>query len=164
MAKIELTKENIIEASKDASSLTGIWKSLGGKGSIPGSTAKKMRVLVPDIISHLARKAVKTTRPQKANKNIIKRGMPPAIPQNPFKKQSTGYGLMVNLIARSGSKGIGKDALLAEYCRLSGKPMRLALFDLAVVKTSEKGRTLHRSMKTGVTLIRDVDNYRVKFD
>ena len=165
MAKIELTKENIIEASKTASSLTGIWKALGGKGSIPGSTAKKMRELVSDIQDRLARKDVKTpgAKPKAGPKATTKHPVP-RHPKNPFRPGSS-YGLLVDLIAQSGSKGIGRDELIKSFCKLTGKDDIHAKYDLAVINSaSEDAKARHRSCRDGFTVILTVDNYRVKFD
>lgn len=61
---------------KGATSISGIWKSIGGKGNISGSTAKKIRELVPDIQDRL-----NTNK----NKPTDKPGLPhePSIPAAP---------------------------------------------------------------------------------
>ncbi len=49
-AKVELTAMNVGNAlGEGASSLTQVWKALGGSGSVPGSAATKMRTLVQGI-------------------------------------------------------------------------------------------------------------------
>ena len=51
MPKVEITREKIVEVleSKSPKSLTDIYRHLGGAGKLSGSTAGKIRNLVPDI-------------------------------------------------------------------------------------------------------------------
>ena len=173
------TIKNALEISKPTS-LTGLWKSLGGSGSVSGSASKRMREAVPGIEKILAEnKAVvplKSERCQKDDGSTYQTSGKfkklastakteiPRHPKNPFRHSLTGYGLLVDLIANAGSNGIGKELLLSQYCEISGKDLRHAKFDLAVINSGVAGGTRHRSMRDGVTVIKDVDNYRIIFD
>ena len=172
--------KNALESSKPTS-LTGLWKALGGSGSVSGSASKLMRKVWPGIEEILAEnKAVIPLKSERCQKddgstyqtsgkfkkpsNSPAKTEIPRHPKNPFRHSQTGYGLLVDLIANAGSNGIGKEALLAQYCEISGKDLRHAKFDLAVINSGVAGGTRHRSMRDGVTVIKDVDNYRIIFD
>lgn len=176
MSKIELSKEKIVAILevRNPTSLSQIYRCLGGSGSVSGSTAKRLKMLVPDIMERLAgNKAVpvKSERAPKSEATRHPNGKPmkaskakvPHHSQNPFRPNS-GYALLINLVANAGSKGIGKEDLLKAYCKATGKDLVHAKYGLSVINSGEAGRTRHRSMKDNITIIRESDNYQVCFD
>ena len=173
---IEINAESISKALESKpTSLTGLWKAIGGSGSVSGSASKKMREAFPGIEGLLAENKGKTAKAEGAveplkSKPVKKVEKKPAKspkspvprhPKNPFREGSS-YGLLVDLIA--GSKGIGKETLLAEYCRLSGKDLQHAKYDLAVINSArEDSEKRHRSCADGFTILKEGDNYRIRF-
>ena len=177
MAKIEITADAINKALAEhkPTSLTGLWKALGGKGSVPGSTAKKMREAVPDILERLeANKPLetlkskpttekKTTKPTPKSTGF-KSGKFPRNPKNPF-REGSGYGLLTDIIASSGSNGIAKDEVVKAYCKATGKDAQHARYDLAVIlSASTDSERKHRSCRDGFSVLREGDNLRIKFE
>ena len=174
---IEITAETIQKALESKpTSLTGLWKTLGGSGSVSGSASKRIRQAFTGIESILAQNKAeaakgqvvppKEKRGQKTEKKPAKtpkKSPVPRHPKNPFRPGS-GYGLLLDIIAEAGTKGIGKEDLLKQYCKISGKDLTHAKYDLSVVNSGVPGCTKHRSMRDGVTIIRDMDNYRVRFE
>jgi hypothetical protein len=171
MKAIEMTAEAVnkaLEASK-ATSLTGLYRALGGSGSIPGSTAKRMRELVGDLEERLAKnKAVGSPATKPTAKKEPKAAKPkasrvPRHPQNPF-REGSNYGTLVDLIAQAGQTGVSKDSLIKSYCRATGKEERLAKYDLSViVSASQDAEKRHRSCRDGFQVIRVGDNLSVTF-
>ena len=71
---------------------------------------------------------------------------------------------MLDLIANAGSKGIGREDLLKAYCKTSGKDLTHAKYDLAVINSArEDSDKRHRSAADGFTILKDGENYRVRF-
>ena len=174
---VQIDAETIKKAlESNPTSLTGLWKALGGSGSVSGSASKRMRNEFPGLEAILAENKGKTakaegpkettaTKPvKKADKKPAKnpKTAVPRHPKNPF-REGSGYGLILDIIANAGSKGIGKEDLLKAYGKISGKDLTHAKYDLAVVTSAAVGRTRHRSMKDGVTIILDGANYQVRF-
>jgi hypothetical protein len=177
---IVINAESINKALESKpTSLTGLWKALGGSGSVSGSAAKRMREAVPGIEAILAKIKAGTAkaegqvvppkgkRPQKADRKPTKVSKKSSVPhdiRNPFRKWDSGYGLLVDLIASAGPKGIGKETLLSEYCRITGKDLQHAKYDLAVINSAkEDSDKRHRSCADGFTILKEGDNYRVRF-
>ncbi len=176
---IQINAESIRKAleSSKPTSLTGLWKALGGSGSVSGSAAKKMRGAFNGVEAILAENKAGTAKAEgavvplkgkqvrKADKKPAKspKSTIPRHPKNPFREGSS-YGLLVDLIAAVGSKGIGKETLLAEFCRISGKDLQHAKYDLAVINSaSETSERRHRSCADSFTILRETDNYRIRF-
>ena len=176
---IEINADSIKKALESKpTSLTGLWKVLGGSGSVSGSASKKMREAVPGIEAILsANKAgtakaegkvvpPKSKRGQKDEKKPIKPQKKSPVPRhskNPF-REGSGYGLLVDLIANAGSKGIGKPDLLKAYCKATGKDIVHAKYDLAVINSArEDSEKRHRSCADGFTVLKETDNYRIRF-
>ena len=170
------TIKNALESSKPTS-LTGLWKSLGGSGSVSGSSAKKMRDAFTGIEAILAENKAGTakaeggevspkTKPaKKAEKKPAKspKSTIPRHPKNPF-REGSGYGLLVDLIAATGSKGIGKEDLLKAYCKASGKDLTHAKYDLAVINSArEDSEKRHRSAADRFTIMKEGDCFRIRF-
>lgn len=171
------TIKKALESSKPTS-LTGLWKALGGSGSVSGSASKRMRNEFPGLKAILAENKGKTakaecseettaTKPAKRAEMKPSKSSKSAVPhdfRNPFRKSDSGYGLLVDLIANAGSKGIGKEDLLKAYCKATGKDIVHAKYDLAVINSaSETSDKRHRSCADGFTILKDGDNYRIRF-
>lgn len=182
---LKLSKESLILIleTRLPKSLTEIYRVLGGEGKLSGSVAKKMRELVPGIDSWVARNKANTEKaegepmgekptlptskksknPSKKVAKAVAKSKVPRHPKNPFRPGS-GYGLLVDIIANAGSKGIGKEDLLKAYCKATGKDIVHAKYDLAVINSaSETSERRHRSCADGFTIIKTVDNYRIRF-
>ena len=89
----QLTKEVIQNAiNKGATSVSGIWKSLGNTANISSSTVKKIKLLVPDIQSRLETNKGKPTDkpgvPVKASK-VVASVTKPTVPTKPTKATTT---------------------------------------------------------------------------
>lgn len=178
---IEINVDSINKAleSSKPTSLSSLWKALGGSGSVSGSAAKKMREAVPGIEAILAENKGKTAKAegrvvptkskqgQKATKKTAKTAAKTGIPRhpkNPYRNSDSGYGLLLDLIANAGSKGIGKEALLSKYCEISGKDLQHAKYDLAVINSARQDSDKrHRSCADGFTILKEGDNYRIRF-
>ena len=177
---IEITAETIQKALESKpTSLTGLWKILGGTGSVSGSAAKKMREAVPGIEAILLENKAGTAkaegkevspRPRPSKKvekkpvKAPKKSLVPHDSRNPFRKWDSGYGLLVDLIANAGSKGIGKEDLLKAYCKATGKDIVHAKYDLAVINSArQESDKRHRSCADGFTILKEGDNYRIRF-
>ena len=176
---IEITADSIKEAlDYKPTSLTGLWKALGGSGSVSGSAAKKMREAAPGIEAILAENKEKTAKadgaveplkPKPAKKadkkpaKAVAKSKYPRHPKNPF-RQGSGYGLILDIIADAGSKGIGKEDLLKAYCKATGKDIVHAKYDLAVINSArEDSDKRHRSCADSFTLLKEGDCFRVRF-
>ena len=176
---IEINAESIKKAlESNPTSLTGLWKALGGSGSVSGSASKRLREAWPGVEAILAGNKAGTAKVEgmvvspkakrlpKTDKKPAKAPKKSAVPRNlknPFRDGSS-YGLLVDLIAGVGSKGIGKETLLAEFCRISGKDLQHAKYDLAVINSaSETSERRHRSCADGFTILKEGDNYRIRF-
>ena len=181
MSTMELSKEKIVEIleSKSPKSLTEVYRLLGGGNKLSGSTAKKLRETAPGIEGILAGNKAGTAkserlvampkekRVQKAVKKVAKSPRKSTVdrhPKNPFRAGSS-YGLLVDLIASAGSKGIGKPDLIRAFSKASGKDETHARYDLAVIlSASTDSERKHRSCRDGFALIREGDHLRIKFD
>ena len=179
---IKIDAESIkhaLETSKP-SSLTALWKSLGGSGSVSGSAAKKMREVAPGIEAILAENKGKTAKAEgpveslkskpakKADKKSAKAPKKSPVihePRNPFRKFDSGYGLLVDLLAAAGPKGIGKPELIKTYSKITGKDEQHSKYDLAVIlSASSDSERKHRSCRDGFTLTRTNDHLTIRFD
>lgn len=167
---IQLDADSIHKALTEnkPTSLTALYKSLGGSGSIPGSTAAKMKALVPGLAETLtANKGVGSpaTKPVAKEPKAAKprASKVPRHPQNPF-REGSNYGTLVDLIAAAGKDGVAKDALIKAYCKATGKEERLARFDLSViVSAAQDAEKRHRSCRDGFQILRTGDNLSVTF-
>ena len=190
MPKVDICQQKIIVAleSRSPKTLTEIYRILGGTGKLSGTLAAKIREAVPGIEKTLAQNKdaetvksegvethLKSKPPKKAGKKPAKteknapkatgfKSKVPRHPKNPFRPESSSYGILVDLIAQAGVQGIGRDSLLKEFCRITGKDEVHAKYDLAVINSAVAGGNRHKSCKDGFVLIKDVDNYRIRFD
>ena len=179
MPKVELSPQKIIVAleSRSPKSLSELFRILGGQ-KLSGKIARQIRLAVPGIEKILAENkagAAKTEgeelspksqpakKAEKKPAKAAKKSPVPRHPMNPFRGGS-GYGLLVDLIAAAGQKGIGKEDLLSKYCEISGKDLQHAKYDLAVINSaSETSEKRHRSCADGFTILKEGDNYRIRF-
>lgn len=172
MSKIEITADAINKALADGkpTSLTGLWKAITGKKiSVPGSIASKMRELVPDIMDRLtANKPEETSgakqKPKQAKqtKKTPVKSKVPRHPKNPFREGA--YGLLVDLLAQAGDKGISRDELLKDFCRITNKPIQNAKYDLQVIlSASTDSERLHRSCREGFSILRQGTHYTLRW-
>ena len=180
MSKIDISQQKIIVAleSRAPKTLSELYRILGGH-KLSGKIARQIRLAVPGIEKILAENkagAAKTegeevspkSQPaKKADKKPAKAAKKSAVPhdsRNPFRKSDSGYGLLVDLIANAGQKGIGKEDLLKAYCKATGKDIVHAKYDLAVINSaSETSEKRHRSCADGFTVLKEGDNYRIRF-
>lgn len=175
---IEITAETIkqvLESTK-CTSLTTLWRALGGSGSVSGASAKKMREEFSGIEAILAEnkgksanaegsvEPLKSKPAKKADKKPVKAPKKSAVPRNlknPF-REGSGYALLVDLLAAAGS--IGKPEVIKAYCKASGKDEIHARYDLAVIlSASTDSEKKHRSCRDGFSILREGDNLRIKF-
>jgi len=173
MPKVEISRENIVEIlkSKSPQTLTEIYRHLGGTGKLSGSVATRLRDSVPRLESILAKNKAETSKskPKVVPPKVkpAKKGSSKSVysrhSKNPFRPQS-GYSLLLDIISASGSKGIGRENLLQDYCKASGKDLKHAKYDLAVINSAQEGGNRHKSAKDGFTIIKTVDNFRIKYD
>lgn len=181
MSKVDLSPQKIIIAleSRSPKSLTEVYRILGGTGKLSGTLAAKIRAAVPFIEKTLAENKAGTAKvegeeisskskpAQKAEKKPARAPKKSPVPhdsRNPFRRSGSGYGLLVDIIAAAGPKGIGKEDLLKAYCKATGKDLTHAKYDLAVINSaSETSEKRHRSCADGFTILKETDNYRIRF-
>lgn len=181
MSKVEISQQKIIIAleTRAPKSLTELYRILGGTGKLSGSVAHKIREAVPGIEKTLAENKAGTAKAEgeevspkskpvkKAEKMAAKapeKSPIPRHPKNPF-REGSGYGLLVDLLAQAGSKGIGKPDLIKAYSSASGKDETHCRYDLAVIlSASTDSKRKHRSCRDGIVLIRTNDHLRINFD
>lgn len=160
--RIELTADGVARAiDAGSTSLTRIWRSLGGRGSVPGSTATTMRELVPDIDARLAaNKAPKGAGPRGNEaapaKGARDRGRAwPRDPRNPF-REGSNYGLCYDILAAHHG-GLPRARLVELLARASGKDERHSAYDAQVLLSacgndpglSRNDGPRHRSCRPG---------------
>jgi len=189
-SNVNLSKESIEGAvQQGATSISQVYKMLGGTGNVSGSTTKKIRLLMPDIQIQLeANKASKpateqpgvptkasspatpTTKPTKAVKPTTpkkqpktpkpaKKGKYPRHPQNPYRELSS-YGIAFDILA-SKKGGISRDELTNLLSRETGKPVKNAGYDLSVVLSAKDSVTgeRHKSARDGYWVKREFHHY-----
>ena len=173
MSKVAINRESIEKALSEhkPTSLSSLYKTITAKKtSVPGSVAKTMRELVPNLVERLSKNKVavpSTGKRIQGKKTLTKTVLKPGIPchkQNPFRPGS-GYGLLVDIIAAAGPKGIGKEDLQKEYAKYSGKDLTHTRYDMAVINSASKDcDRRHRSCRDGFTILKEGDNFRIRFD
>ena len=168
-----ITESRVIEAlnATRPTSLTALYRAMGGQGSVPGSTGKKIREIVPDIAERLeANKAVGTSKSKrvKAPKSLQPSGKSrsqkkwPRHRLNPF-REGSGYATAFDILA--GHKdGLHKAKWSELYCKATGKDAAHARYDLAVLlsaRDSSKSER-HRSCRDGFWIQRENDHVKVR--
>ena len=87
----------------------------------------------------------------------------PRHPRNPFKRGS-GYGILVDIAAAAGARGIDEESWRRTYCGATGKDNKHAGYDLAVIKSSIRGRRRHSCCRPGFTVVEHGGRYSIRFD
>jgi hypothetical protein len=162
----ELSKKEVLKAlEKGATSLTGIARHLGYRGSVGSSTTAAIRAALPDVEKRMPSSKIKTkrtVRPSGKSKSKST-GKHRRHPSNPF-RESSNYALAFDCLA-SRPSGMRKDQWLAAYCEASGKDRKRAGYDIAVLM-SAKGPSLtserHRSCADGFVIERENDHVRLR--
>ena len=168
MPKIELSKENIVAIleSKSPKSLTEVYRLLGGH-KLSGSTAKKLRSLVPDVEERLAKnkggageaegKSPATLRTSGKSDKVAKSRkprvhQPEEAESTPYRKGSA-YSKVYQILAEH-PNGISRADLIREAARRCKKTASRSAFDVAVVVSPRESCTgpRHRSARDGYFL------------
>lgn len=142
--KAEVTAAAVLEAVKGgATSLTGISKAMGFKGSVSGSVAKRLREILPNIDGMLA-----------ANKDGKKPAgkAKPVAPQDegerlcPFRSTSK-YAAVWLALWRSRQTGVTRKALIEEITSINKNfaDPKTANFAVTVVTSPSEDGKSHRS-------------------
>ena len=180
MSNAQITRESLIliNEARSPRTLSEAYRLLGGQGKLSGSVAKKMREMVPGIEAILAKNKAGTAKAEgpvvptkserglKGDKKTVKhpKSSIPRHPKNPF-REGSGYGLLVDLLAHAGSKGIGKPELIQAYAKTSGKDEQHSKYDLAVLlSASTDSEKKHRSCRDGFSILREGDHLQIRFD
>ncbi len=154
--KNEIRKSDVskILYEKKPTSLTEISKALGYKGSVSGSLSKKIKKWYPTIDSWLKRnqeeKSGKKTKEikkpiKKSQQKKINKKLPPRSPFNGYRIGSN-YALCFDLLYQMGlKKAVRRKDLLEKYAELSGKEIKNAGYDLAVILSVREDGRFHRS-------------------
>lgn len=160
----QMTREGILAALETgATSLTEIYRHLGGSGHVSGSTTRKMRMLVPDIEQRLGANKASTGSSQRecasqvSAKKRVSQPDYPRVDSNPYRENSH-YATLYDVLAAH-PDGISRSRLLEMYCKESGKDAVRAGFDLSVVLSPKDSRTgpRHSSAKDGYWVRREGD-------
>jgi len=164
-----LSVEVIQDAIKNgAKSLTDISRFLGHKGSISGKLSKQIRNLVPNVAERLKSNTSQTPKPSKPSKKseqpkkVKHSGKYPRHPKNVF-RDGSGYGLAFDILA-SHTKGIARSELVEKYAKASGKDLKKASFDIAVLlspKSEKPTSDRHKSCREGYGLIKEGSHYTI---
>lgn len=174
----------VLEEEKPAS-LTAIWRRMGGRGSVPGSTAQRMRVMVPGLAEALAaNKGVPTaksapagTATGKPDGAVPKAGRTkgakirisgtskskwPRSPSNPFREGSS-YSVAFDVLAAH-PDGLPKAQWAELYMKATKKDAQHARYDLQVLLSACDTPTgeRHRSCRDGFYIQREGDHVRLR--
>lgn len=175
---IEMTAESIGKALAESkpTSLTKLWQALGGKNSVPGSTARRMRELVPGLVETLAaNKVVATSKSEpgetvpssgkskaKATVRISGKSKWPRSPSNPFRDGSS-YSVAYDVLAAH-PEGLPKAQWAELYRKATRKDEQHSRYDLQVLLSacdSVSGER-HRSCRDGFYIQREGDHVRLR--
>jgi hypothetical protein len=173
MATEQISKEQVLEALVKGSpkSLSALYRLLGGKGNVSGSTAKRIRELVPDIEARLGKgkeegEAPSATQKQPKAAGKVKGKAKSALSNktegNPFRPGS-GYAQVYDLLAAA-PKGVSRQDLIARYAKASRKKLKLAGYDVSVVISAKDSPTgpRHRSCREGFWVERENDFLKLR--
>ena len=184
MKTSELTADAILQSigKNGLTSLGQLHRALGGKGSAPGSVAKRLKELVPNISELFAANKTQAASAPKAKKNAkaakkvtsgkaskAKSGEDKSIKRlvkhaesNPF-RDGCGYGILYDILA-SHPDGMSVEALKKRYMDITGKDAAHARYDLCVVLSAKESPTgpRHRSCREGFWVDRENDNVRLR--
>ena len=148
---IQINAESISKAlqSSKPTSLTGLWKALGGSGSVNGSASRRMRKAVPEVEKILAgnksgdhMKLEPVAKPKK-----LKVCNPEDNASTPYRKGSA-YSKVYQILMEH-PDGISRADLIREAARRCKKPASRSAFDVAVVVSPRESCTgpRHRSAR-----------------
>lgn len=163
--RIEVTAESIGKAIKaGASSLTQVWRVLGGAGNVAGSTAARMRELVPGIDALTAANkdakqgATGSGKHKDASKKLAESApsgteAPPRHPSNPYRLNSL-YGTILDCMATPDAlkTGTSRGKLTAMAAAILKRDPRLVAYGVTVVcspKDTSPTCERHRSCREG---------------
>lgn len=185
---LKLLKESLILILEThyPQSLTEAYRLLGGKGKLSGSTAKRMRTLVPGLDGWVARNKAeagkiegktkvgaepKRNQPtlqtsgksKKTAKKNPKDNKYPHNQANPF-REGSNYALAFDILA-SFPEGLPLAEWRERYAKAAGKSLKLASFDIQVLLTAKDTPTgeRHRSCRDGFYIEREGDHVTLKF-
>ena len=169
----ELTKERILKALESgATSLSELNRKMGGSGNIPWSTSRRIKELVPDIQTRLeANRALgkkpqavtaKSRRPDRPSGKSRPSGQWTRHAKNPFREGSS-YATAYDIVAAH-PRGLRKDEWVELFCKATGKDLKHARYDLAVLLSAKESATSqrHRSCRDGFWMERDNDHVRLR--
>ena len=182
---LKLSKESLILIleTRSPKSLTEAYRLLGGEGKLSGTTAKRMRELVPGIDEWVdnnkarasgerqakddgepqeKKPTLPTSRKSKPAKKTSKVGQYTHVQGNPFRPQSN-YALAYDILA-SFPDGLPLAEWRELYAKAAGKPLKLAGFDTQVLLTAKDRPTSerHRSCRSGFFIERQCDHVTLK--
>jgi len=167
MSKVIITRESIIHVveQRKVSSVSAIYRGLGGSGNISGSTAKKIRELVPDLAERLATNKSATPAPpvkKPVAKKTTKSGKYRRSETNPF-REGSGYGQVYDILAAH-PDGLPREKLVELYSAASRKNLKKSGFDVAVVLSAKDSPTggRHRSCREGFWIERENEFVRLR--
>ena len=187
MSKLKLSKETLILILEAHSpqSLTEAYRLLGGTGKLSGSTAKRMRTLVPGLDEWVARNKAEagkakgeatvgaepkgnqpTLRTSGKSKKPAKKASKATYPhcdKNPF-REGSNYSLAFDVLASS-RDGLPLAEWRERYAKAARKSLKLASYDIQVLLTAKDTPTgeRHRSCRDGFYIEREGDHVTLKF-
>jgi len=178
MPKVTITRESVIQIieQQHVKSVSAIYKSLGGTGNVSGSTAKKIRELVPDVAARLAANksdssatpstlsATDTAAKKPTVKKTGKAGKYPRAEGNPFREGGIGGYHRVYDILAAHPKGLPRQKLVEIYSAVSRKNLTKSGFDVSVVLSAKDSPTgpRHRSCQEGFFCERENEFVRLR--
>ena len=129
------------------------------------TTATKKRVSKTTAKKKAARKA--TAKPRTPAKKTAKKTRPQQkvakhVDGNPYRDGSF-YATCFDCLAKMGTKKpVSRQKLLTAYCKASGKEVKKAKYDLAVILSPTKEGTGHRSSRKMAYYVERLENSMVK--
>lgn len=180
---LKLSKESLILILEAHSpqSLTEAFRLLGGTGKLSGSTAKRMRTLVPGLDEWVARNKAnagkakgegkpqegkakfRTSKTSKGAKKVAGISKYPHSASNPF-REGSNYALAFDVLA-SFPEGLPLAEWRERYAKAAKKSLKLASYDIQVLLTAKNSPTgeRHRSCRDGFFIERQCDHVTLKF-
>ena len=177
---LKLSKESLtlVLEAHSPKSLTEAYLLLGGGGKLSGTTAKRMRELVPGIDEWVDNNKAKasesnaeggtkeskpTSSTSEKTKKPAKAGKYPHGDANPF-RDGSNYALAFDVLA-SFPGGLPLAEWRERYAMAAKKPLKLASYDIQVLLTAKNTPTgeRHRSCRDGFFIEREGDHVALKF-
>ena len=179
---LKLLKESLILILEThyPQSLTEAYRLLGGKGKLSGSTAKRMRTLVPGLDEWVARNKAnagkakgegepkegkakfRISKTSKGDKRGVVKSKYPHSASNPF-REGSNYSLAFDILA-SFPEGLPLAEWRESYAKAARKSLKLASYDIQVLLTAKDSPTgeRHRSCRDGFYIERETDHVTLK--